>query len=249
MMFVHKLYHSKNSTMETNAITGKKIAIVTGASGNLGKAVIEKFIGENFFVAGTINNSESNNYPADKFEAAKVDLTNEDATAAFVEGVISRHKKIDVAILTAGGFAMGKIVDTTTADLLYQYKLNFETAYNTAKPVFLQMMKQGYGRIFLIGAKPGLSAKESKGKVAYGLAKSLLFRLAENMNDEAKGTNVVVNVVVPGTIDTPPNRASMPDADFSKWTKPEAIAEVMYWYCTPAAATLRESIIKMYNYA
>ena len=104
-------------------------------------------------------------------------------------------------------------------------------------------------QIFLIGSKPGLTAKEGKGKIAYGLAKSMLFRLAENMNDEAKGTNVVVNVVVPGTIDTPPNREAMPDADFSKWTKPEAIANIIYWYCTEAAASIRESVVKAYNHA
>lgn len=227
----------------------KKIAIVTGASGNLGQAVIDKFIKEDFFVVGTINRGACKKYPADKFEATAIDLTNETAAGKFVEDTISKHTKIDAAILTAGGFAMGKIADTAVADLLFQYKLNFETAYNIARPVFLQMLKQGYGRIFLIGSKAGLTAKEGKGKIAYGLAKSMLFRLAENMNEEAKGTNVVVNVVVPGTIDTPPNREAMPDADFSKWTKPEAIANVIYWHCTEAASTLRESIIKVYNYA
>jgi NAD(P)-dependent dehydrogenase (short-subunit alcohol dehydrogenase family) len=227
----------------------KKIAIVTGASGNLGQAVTKKFIDEHFLVAGTIDSNGNSNYPTDKFESAQVDLTNEDTAGKFVEDIISKHNKIDAAILTAGGFAMGKIADTSAADMLFQYKLNFETAYNVARPVFLQMLKQGYGRIFLIGSKPGLSAKESKGKIAYGLAKSMLFRLAENMNDEAKGTNVVVNVIVPGTIDTPPNREAMADADFSKWTKPEAIADIIYWYCTEAAASIRESVIKAYNYA
>ena len=69
---------------------------------------------------------------------------------------------------------------------------------------------------------PDLDAKNSKGMIAYGLSKSLIFRLAELMNDEAKGKNVVMNVIVPCTIDTPQNRKAMPDADFSKWTKAEA---------------------------
>ena len=83
--------------------------------------------------------------------------------------------------------------------------------------------------------------------VAYGLAKSLIFRLAELMNAEAKGTNVVTSVIVPSTIDTPQNRKSMPDADPTKWVKPEAIADVIYFYCTDAAAVLREPVIKVYN--
>jgi NAD(P)-dependent dehydrogenase (short-subunit alcohol dehydrogenase family) len=109
------------------------------------------------------------------------------------------------------------------------------------------MMKQNNGRIFIIGSKPGLSSVNSKGMVAYGLAKSLIFRLAELMNAEAKGTNVVVSVIVPSTIDTSQNRKSMPDADPAKWVKPEAIADVIYFYCTDAAAVLREPVIKVYN--
>ncbi len=67
------------------------------------------------------------------------------------------------------------------------------------------MLKQNSGRVFIIGSKPGLDARNGKGMVAYGLAKSLIFRLAELMNDEAKGKNVVTSVVVPSTIDTPQN--------------------------------------------
>jgi NAD(P)-dependent dehydrogenase (short-subunit alcohol dehydrogenase family) len=86
------------------------------------------------------------------------------------------------------------------------------------------MLKQNRGRIFIVGSKPGLDAKNGRGMVAYSLAKSLIFRLAELMNDEAKGKNVVINVVVPSTIDTAPNRGAMPDANFDSWVKPEAIA-------------------------
>jgi NAD(P)-dependent dehydrogenase (short-subunit alcohol dehydrogenase family) len=111
------------------------------------------------------------------------------------------------------------------------------------------MLLQGSGRIFLIGSKPGLSMKNSKGMVAYGLAKSLIFQLAELMNEEAKGTNVVTSVIVPSTIDTQQNRQSMPDADFSKWVKPEAIADAIYFHCSPAAASLREPIVKVYGNA
>ena len=87
----------------------------------------------------------------------------------------------------------------------------------------------------------------SKGMVAYGLSKSLIFRLAEMMNDEAKGTNVVTNVVAPSTIDTPSNRKSMPDADFSKWVTPEAIADVIYFHCSDEATIMREPVIKVYG--
>lgn len=227
----------------------KGTILVTGAAGNLGKAVTEKFIKENYNVIGTIVGKDEFVSDDKNFESVIVDLTDEKASADLVESIINKHTNIDVAVLTVGGFAMGKIADTKTSDINKQYKLNFETAYNIAQPVFIQMMKQNSGRIFLIGSKPGLDAKNSKGMIAYGLSKSLIFRLADLMNDEAKGKNVVVNVIVPGTIDTPQNRKAMPDAGFSKWTKAEAIADIIFWHSSNEASVLRESVIKVYNNA
>jgi NAD(P)-dependent dehydrogenase (short-subunit alcohol dehydrogenase family) len=223
--------------------------IVTGASGNLGQAVVKKFLAENYFVNGTVipNDTVKINIGNKNFESSVVDLLNEEAAGKFTEKIIAGHGKIDAAVLTAGGFAMGKIADTKASDILKQYQLNFETAYNLARLVFVQMMKQGSGRIFLIGSRPGYHMKNSNGMVAYGLSKSLIFRLAELMNAEAKGTDVITHVIVPSTIDTPANRKSMPDADFSKWVTPEAIAEVIYFYCSDKSAIIREPVIKVYG--
>ena len=178
-----------------------------------------------------------------------MDLTDEAASAAFVQQVIAAKGSVDAAVLTVGGFAMGDIASTTAADLSKQYKLNVETAYNIARPVFVQMMKQGSGRIFLVGSRPGSDMHQSKGMVAYGMAKSLIFRLAELMNNEARGKNVVVSVIVPSTIDTPQNRKAMPDADFSAWVTPASIASVIGYYASTAAADLREPVIRVFGNA
>ncbi len=226
-----------------------KTAIVTGSTGNLGKAVVNKFITEGYKVIGTIvpGDSAEPGFPMDKFDKEPVDLLNEEDSARFVKSTIENYGAIDAAVLTVGGFALGNIAETATADILKQYKLNFETTYNVIRPVFMQMMKQKQGRIFIIGSKPGLDAKNSKGMVAYGLGKSLIFRLAEMMNDEARGHHVVTSVVVPGTIDTPQNRQAMPDADFNNWVKPETLAEVIYMHCLESHAMLREPVIKVYG--
>lgn len=228
-----------------------KTAIVTGASGNLGQAVVKKFIDEGYKVIGTISPSDTAqlNFPSGQFEAVPVDLANEDDTQQFMDNVLAKHQHIDVAVLTAGGYAAGKIAGTKTAGITKQYRLNFETAYNIAHPAFVQMMKQKSGQIFMIGSKPGLSAADSKGMVAYSLAKSLIFRLAELMNEEAKGTNVVTTVVVPSTIDTPQNRKSMPDANFDDWVKPGDIASAIYYYTTGEAKIIKEPVLKVYNNA
>lgn len=228
-----------------------KIAIVTGASGNLGHAVVKRFIAAGYYVIGTIIPGETVSIELNgkNFETAVVDLLNEDQARQFVELVIIKHKRIDAAILTVGGFAMGDIDHTKTADIQQQVKLNFETTYNVARPVFIQMMEQKQGRIFLIGSRPGSDMRRSRGMVAYGLAKSMLFRLAELMNEEARDTNVVTAVLVPSTIDTPQNRKSMPGADPAKWVSTEAIAETICFYCSKEGELLREPIIKAYGYS
>jgi NAD(P)-dependent dehydrogenase (short-subunit alcohol dehydrogenase family) len=228
-----------------------KTAIVTGASGNLGQAVVNKFLAEGIKVTGTVMNNDPVKVDTSNpdFETVVADLMNEDNAKEFVAGVISKYKSLDIAVLTVGGFAAGKIAETKTADVMKQYKLNFETAYNVARPVFTQMINQGSGRIFMIGSKPGLDSKNGKGMVAYGLGKSLIFRLAELMNDEARGQNVVTSVVVPSTIDTPQNRKAMPDAKFESWVKPEDIANVIFFHCTDKAKVLREPVIKVYGNA
>lgn len=223
-----------------------KHVLITGAGGNLGRAVVDEFLAAGYTVTGTLTARETD--PAlPGFEAARVDLLNEDDTAAQLDAIIRNKGRVDAAVLTVGGFAMGSLKETSGSDLLRQLNLNVLTAYYVARPVFEQMRKQGGGRIFLIGSKPGSSMQHSKGMIAYGMAKSLLFRLAELMNDEGKGHNVVTSVVVPSTIDTPQNRAAMPDADTSKWVKPEAIAKMIVLYCTEAAAALREPVLKFYN--
>ena len=228
-----------------------KTAIVTGASGNLGQAVVKKLIDAGYRTIGTVipNDPVTMDFPAEQFEKVVVDLTSEDDAQKFVDSVIEKHDRIDVAILTVGGFAMGKIAETKTSDVQKQYRLNFETTYNMARPVFVRMIAQGSGRIFIIGSKPGLDSKNGKGMIAYSLTKSLIFRLAELMNDEAKGKNIVTSVIVPSTIDTPQNRQSMPDAKHDTWVKPEQIADVILFYCDEASSVIREPVIKVYNNA
>ena len=228
-----------------------KTAIITGASGNMGQAVVKKFIDEGFKVIGTVvpNDPVSINFPEDKLDKVVVDLMNEDDSAKFINDVTSKYDSVDAAVLTVGGFAMGSVAETKTSDIAKQYKLNFETAYNVARPVFVQMMKQNNGRIFLTGARTGIDMKNSKGMIAYGLSKSLIFRLGELMNGEAKGYNVVTSVIAPSTIDTLQNRKSMPDADPAKWVKAEDIASIIHFYCTEAASAIREPVLKIYNNA
>lgn len=226
-----------------------KTAIVTGASGNMGQAIVKKFLDEGYNVIGTVvsNDPVTLDINNNKFEKIVVDLMNEGDCGNFINRIVEKYETIDVVITTVGGFTKGTITETKSADILKQYKLNFETAYNIARPVFIKMLQQNSGRIFLVGSRPGIDAQHGKGMIAYGIAKSLLFRLAELMNEEAMDKNVVTAVLVPGTIDTPQNRKAMPNSDFNNWVSVETIAETVIYYCSDSAAALREPVIKLYN--
>lgn len=217
-----------------------KSIIVTGRTGNLGKAIADKFFNEGYNVAGTVLHDVPAIQEVNQVinESYVVDLADEKKATEFVSSVTKKFNKIDIAVLTAGGFVMGDIEHTGMADISKQFFLNFQTTYNMARPVFLQMIRQNQGHLFLTGSVPGADMKKSKGKIAYGLSKSLIFRLAELLNEEATaaGKNVKVSVIVPSTIDTPQNRAAMPDADFSKWTSPEKIADIVYSYAAGDSA-------------
>jgi NAD(P)-dependent dehydrogenase (short-subunit alcohol dehydrogenase family) len=228
-----------------------KTVIITGANGNLGTAVTKEFIDKNYRVIATIanENSKKDFTPHPNLEILVVNLTDEKETTVFVEKLIQKYTIIDGALLLVGGFAMGGIENTTGDDLHKQIALNFETAFYVTKPLFGHMMNNKKGNIVFIGARPALNAAQGKSLIAYGLSKSLLFKLAEYLNEAAKGLNVSVSVVAPSTLDTPVNRKSMPDVNPDIWVKPEEIAETLEFLVSDKSSALRETVLKIYNNA
>ncbi|HEX4851726.1 MAG TPA: SDR family NAD(P)-dependent oxidoreductase, partial [Puia sp.] len=183
------------------------------------------------------------------FEFHSVNLTNESETLDFTNNIIAKHNRVDGACMLVGGFAMGDVAAASGSDIVKQFSLNFETAYFLARPLLQHMKKNGYGRLIFIGARPAINPAQGKGLVAYGLSKSLLFKLAEFINEENKGLNITASVVVPSTIDTVLNRQSMPDADPSNWVKPEQLADILELILSDKGIPLRESVFKVYNNA
>ena len=226
----------------------KKNILITGAAGNLGKAAVEKFVSEGHRVIAMVSPGKTAVF-GNNVVTYQADLSNEKLVEEVIARMIAEHKTIDAAILTVGGYAGGSIDATHGAAIQKMITLNFNTAYFVVRPVFQHMVKLGSGRIILIGARPALKATDGKRNVAYALSKTLVFKLAELLNAEASGKDIVASVIVPSTIDTPENRSAMPDADFSKWVKPEDIAEAMYYLVTEKGRALREPVLKMYSSA
>jgi len=226
----------------------KKNVLITGASGNLGRAAVERFITEGHNVIATVSPGKSLGFDGiENVTAYEADLSNEESVSKMIAKVIAVHQTIDVAILTVGGFANGTIEVTDGATIQKMINLNFNTAYFVARPVFQQMMKQQSGRIVFIGSRPALMASEGKNNIAYALSKTLVFKLAEFLNAEASGKDVVSSVIVPSTIDTPANRQAVPYANFSDWVTADEVAEAMHYLVTAKGRALREPVLKMYS--
>ncbi len=228
-----------------------KTIIITGANGNLGTATVKKFLDENYKVVAVGGKDNHLDFATGNknFEFHSVNLTNETETENFVKSVIVNHEKVDGALMLVGGFAAGNISSTSGADIQKQVSLNFETAYFLARPLIHHMQQNKYGRLVFIGARPAINAAQGKDLAAYALAKSLLFKLAEFINEENKGTNVMASVVVPSTIDTALNRKSMPDENAENWVKTEQLADVLEFICSEKGMPVREAIYKVYNNA
>jgi len=226
-----------------------KTIVITGANGNLGTAVTKTFLADGYHVIATVaNQSMKQDIPYHtNLEVHAVNLTNEEETNHFVDTITGKYEKIDVVLSLVGGFTMGDVQNTNIQDIHQQLSLNFDTAYNITRPLFKHMLHLGQGRIVFIGAKPALDSVAGKALVAYGLSKSLLFKLADYLNEEAKGRNVVTTVVVPGTLDTALNRKNMPDADPANWVRPAALAEIIKFIVSDTASVIREPVIKVYN--
>src|SRR5690606_18130889 len=137
-----------------------KNVIVTGASGNLGKAVSKTFRNDGYAVFELIHK----NHPLIKVEdnnwQGGVDLQNQEATANIVNDILDIQPVISTLVCTAGGYVPGNIENTNSSQILDQVKLNFITAFNIVQPVLAQMKKQGHGKIFLTGSKPGLDIRQ-----------------------------------------------------------------------------------------
>lgn len=228
-----------------------KTILITGANGGLGAATVKKFLDDAYKVIAVDKSGTNLGFAAghDNFELRSIDAASEQEVTAFVEEMIELYGAIDGALLLVGGFAMGDIAATDGESLRKMFSVNFETAYFFARPLFRHMLEKGYGRIAFMGARPALKPEQGKGSLAYSLTKSLLFRLAELLNATAKGKNVVASVVAPSIIDTPANRKSMPDADFSAWVHPADIAALLEFICSDDGNTLREPVYKIYNNA
>jgi NAD(P)-dependent dehydrogenase (short-subunit alcohol dehydrogenase family) len=175
----------------------------------------------------------------------KADVTKSKDMSKVVDMAIKKFGRIDFLINIVGGFAMDKIIDTDETTWDRMMNMNLKSVFICSKAVIPQMIKQKYGRIINIGARPAL--KGSSNMSAYGASKASVLNLTQSMADELSDYNINVNAIIPGTMDTPRNRKDMPGADHAKWVKPEEIAEVISFLCSKDGDSISGATIPVYG--
>ena len=218
--------------------------IITGAAGNLGSAVVEKFKREGYYVIALLQPNQ-NLEVEEADDSYEVDVTDEKSVAGFIKEYQLQYSDVDALALLVGGFAMGGIAETDQADLERMFSLNFFSAFHLVKGFLPLMKKQGKGTFLFVGARPALQKKDAAGTLAYALSKKLVISLAEIVAVDTKDSPIRSHVFVPSIIDTVPNREAMPDADFSKWVRADEIAEAMHYAVN--THSLRNMTFKLYG--
>jgi NAD(P)-dependent dehydrogenase (short-subunit alcohol dehydrogenase family) len=232
-----------------------KSIIVTGAAGNMGRAVVRRLVAEGIHVYATLGLGEDSrhfreslNGESAQVSAQFINLTDETVTDGYVRQLLVEDPSIEAAICIVGGWQPGSIAETTGYELDKMFKLNFMTAYNIVRPLLEFFERRGRGQFVFVGARPAINPAEGKNQVAYALSKSLLFRLAEIVNDQGKFRDIRASVVIPSLLDTPQNRAAFRDAAAAEWVTPEAAAETIAFLLSSTGDNFRETVVKLYNY-
>lgn len=215
--------------------------IVTGGFGILGQAVAEAFAAQGDKVARIDFAAAPASVVAGALDIGGVDLTDADATKTALEQVVAAQGGIDVLVNVAGGFVWETLEGGSIDSWAKMQAMNLMSNATITKLALPHLIAADEARIINIGA--GAALKAGMGMGAYAASKSGVHRLTEALAEELAGQGVTVNAILPSIIDTPTNRADMPDADFSQWVKPQAIAGVIFFLASPAAAPITGALI------
>jgi len=218
-----------------------KTVLITGAAGNLGRAVASAFghRGARLVLVDISAERLDATYPGEQDKRLKcaVDLLRPEAVADAVATARKRFGAIDVVAALAGGFHMGEPVhELPAAAWERMLDLNARTLLNTVGAVVPGMLGHGGGKIVTVGANAARQGMAEMG--AYIAAKSAVIRLTESLSAELRGRGINVNCVMPSIIDTPENRGAMPDADPANWVAPEKLANVILFLASDEASAI-----------
>ena len=234
-----------------------KIAIVTGGTGALGRVIVNHFAAQGMKVYVPVRSmpefmkvfeqtDETEFKGLPKRYGLPCDASNEIEVKEFCDNVVKQEKRIDFLVNTVGGYHPKRSVADTDKELIeQQLMLNFYTTFFFTKHALSYFKMSNFGRVVSVGAKPAVET--TAGKFAYSFSKGGVVNLMQTLAEEHKADNITFNTIIPSVIDTPANRESMQNQDFSKWVTPMEIAETCLFLMGEGAKSYRGNVIKMYG--
>jgi NAD(P)-dependent dehydrogenase (short-subunit alcohol dehydrogenase family) len=221
--------------------------IVTGASGNLGSVVARTLSLKGARVVCVDRSGGSAAAFSEALDPDRLmvisgrDLSDKAAVDTVVADATARFGRVTGLVNTVGGFATGRVTETALDQWDLMMLLNAKIALITSAAVLPGMVAAGHGRIVHIAAQPGIKA--ANGQAAYAASKAAVMRVVEAIAAEHRGDRITANCILPGTIDTPANRAAMPNAKSDIWIPAQAIAEVIAFLVSPEGAVVTGAAI------
>ena len=206
-------------------------ALVTGGTGGLGAAVTQRFLDAGWrVVVPWIAERELERVPQhERLALVRADLFDAEAAQ---RAVAEAGEELRAVVNLVGGFAQhGRVHETPIETFEEQLRLNLRAGYLVCGAAIPTLLAVGGGAIVCVSSRA--ARRPFPGAAGYIVGKAAVLAFVDALHAEYSDDRIRVNTVLPSVIDTPANRAAMPDADFERWVRPEQIAEVVRFLCTP----------------
>ena len=230
-----------------------RVAVITGGTGALGRAVARLFVAEGARVAVPYRNDEDAQAlraelgdRADALLAERVDAMDGAALTRFIDGAVAVFGHLDALVNVIGGFAGGRpLHETDEATWDHMLDLNLRTVYLACHAAVPHLLRTGRGAIVNVSSRAALAPAPNV--AAYAVSKAGVVTLTSVLALELKRHGISVNAVLPGIIDTPANRIGAEPEAITRWTNPDEIARVIRWLCSDEAAIITGAAIPVYG--
>jgi NAD(P)-dependent dehydrogenase (short-subunit alcohol dehydrogenase family) len=226
-------------------------AIVTGGTGGLGSAVVARLLDDGWrvVVPWIVESELARVPPRDGLELVKADLFEEGAVAEVARlGASDASAPLRGVVNLVGGFAVGgRVHETPINEFEEQFRLNLRPTYLVTAVAVPHLLEAGGGSLVCVGTRAALAP--FRGAAGYVASKAAVIAFAQAVAVEYKNDGIRCNAILPSVIDTPGNRASMPNADFEKWVKPEEIAGVIAFLLSDDSRPTSGAAIPVYGRA
>ncbi|HKU38250.1 MAG TPA: SDR family oxidoreductase [Polyangiales bacterium] len=216
------------------------LAIVTGANGNLGKAVVARLKADGMRVAEV----ERSRMLFEGAPIADVDLGDAASVRRAFTALPLAGTRLQAVVHTVGTFrSTGTLSEAADQDFLELFQTNVMTSVHVIQAAIGVMLPQGFGRIAVVASADALAGQAKR--AAYSASKAAQLRVVESAAAELRGTNITLNAVLPGTMDTPQNRSAMPKADPAKWVKLEEVADALSFLVSERASAVHGQALRV----